>query len=290
MKNWSHLPSGEIELTIESEAYLELAKDDLLIHQYDDVRYELEVAVRSANPQAEYLLGALYEHALGVDRDQEKALLWYLRAADHNYAPAQTAAACLYLDEDNGLTDYGEAYRLLTLAVQKEDDDESDWSPSLSPDTAERCDEDERWMVVQEGYAEYLLGSIHVAGLGVAIDREKAISWIEKAAQKGYQAAVFELAQTSAYGIDINEVWAKKALEYGEYSPLISVALRYLDNDATPQDCEKGLSILTELAEKGIGSAQIALAECLIKGKKSRMMLIKHFIIYRWRPKWSMQN
>ena len=272
MKNWNFLPSGEIELTIESEAYLELAKDDLLIHQYDDARQELEVAVRSANPQAEYLLGALYEHALGDDKDKEKALLWYLRAANHGYAPAQTAAACLYLDEDGGMTDYGEAYRLLTLAVQKEDADENDGSPSLSvdfPDVAECFDEDERWMAVQEGYAEYLLGWIHRSGLGVAIDREKAISWIEKAAKKGFRAAVFELAQRSGYGIDCNEFWAKKAVEYGEYDPLIRVALRYLEGHGTPEDNEKGLSILTELADKGIGSAQLTLAECLIKGKNT---------------------
>lgn len=30
MKNSNHLPSGKIGLTIESEAYLELAKDSLL--------------------------------------------------------------------------------------------------------------------------------------------------------------------------------------------------------------------------------------------------------------------
>ncbi len=268
MKNWNHLPSGEIELTIESEAYLELAKDDFLIHQYDDARQELEVAVRSANPQAEYLLGALYEHALGVDKDKEKALLWYLRAANHGYAPAQTAAATLYLAEDDVMTDYAEAYRLLTLAVQKEDADGNDGSRSVDfPDPAECFDEDERWMVVQEGYAEYLLGWLHRSGLGVAIDHEKAISWIEKAAKKGWRAAVFELAQRSEYGIDRNEVWAKKAVEYGEYDPLISVALRYLEGHGTPEDSEKGLSILTALADKGIGSAQFTLAECLIKGK-----------------------
>ncbi|WP_186894750.1 tetratricopeptide repeat protein [Acetobacterium malicum] len=268
MKNWNHLPSGEIELTIESEAYLELAKDDLLIHQYDDARQALEVAVRSANPQAEYLLGALYEHALGVDRDKEKALLWYLRAANHGYAPAQTAAASLYLDGDDGQADYGEAYRLLTMAVQKEDADENDGSLSVDfPDPADCFDEDERWMAVQKGYAEYLLGWLHTAGLGVKIDSEKAISWIEKAAQKGFRAAVFELAQRSGYGIDRNAVWAKKAVEYGEYDPLISVALRYLEGHGTPEDSEKGLSILTALADKGIGSAQFTLAECLIKGK-----------------------
>ncbi|WP_373482466.1 tetratricopeptide repeat protein [Acetobacterium sp.] len=270
MKNWNQLPSGEIELTIESEAYLELAKDSLLKYQYEDARQELEVAVRSANPQAEYLLGVLYEHALGVDRDEEKALLWYLRAADHGYAPAQTAAASLYLDGNDGLADYGEAYRLLTLAVQKEDADAGywpGWMPVEFPHTEEYCDEGEFRMPEPKGYAEYLLGWLYTAGLGVKIDSEKAISWIEKAAKKGCQAAIFELAQRSGYGIDINAVWAKKAVEYGEYDPLISVALRYLEGHATPQNSEKGLSILTELADKGIGSAQITLAECLINGK-----------------------
>ncbi|URN84885.1 sel1 repeat family protein [Acetobacterium wieringae] len=268
MKNWNHLPSGPIELTIESEAYLELAKDYLSECQYEDAKQALEVAVRSINPQAEYLFGILYQNALGVDRDNEKALFWYLRAADHGYAPAQIAAACLHIDKDNGLTDYAEAYRLLTLAVHKEVTDENAESLSADfPHVIECFDEDERWMAVQEGYAEYLLGWLHGAGLVGAIDHAKAISWMEKAAKKGFRAAVFELAQKSEYGIERNEVWAKKALEYGEYAPLIGVARRYLDNDGTPQDSKKGLSILTELADKGIGSAQIALAEYLIKGK-----------------------
>lgn len=270
MKNWNHLPSGEIELTIESEAYLELAKDSLFKYQYEDARQSLEVAVRSANPQAEYLLGVLYEHGLSVDRDEGKALLWYLRATEHGYAPAQTAAAALYLDGDDVAADYGEAYRLLTLAVQKEDADAEywpGWMPVEFSHSEECCDEDEFRMPEQKGYAEYLLGWLHTVGLGVEIDSEKAISWMEKAAQNGCRVAVFELAQRSGYGIDSNEIWAKKAVEYGEYSPLISVALRYLDNNATPEDIEKGLSTLTELADKGIGSAQITLAECLIKGK-----------------------
>lgn len=268
MKNWNHLPSGSIELTIESEAYLELAKDYLSECQYEDAKQALEVAVRSINPQAEYLFGILYQNALGVDRDNEKALFWYLRAADHGYAPAQIAAACLHIDKDNGLTDYAEAYRLLTLAVHKEVTDENAESLSADfPHVIECFDEDERWMAVQEGYAEYLLGWLHGAGLVGAIDHAKAIGWMEKAAKKGFRAAVFELAQKSEYGIERNEVWAKKALEYGEHAPLIGVARRYLDNVDTPQDCKKGLSILTELADKGIGSAQIALAECLIKGK-----------------------
>lgn len=270
MKNLKHLPPGEIELSIESEAYLELAKDSLLKYQYADARQELEVAIRSANPQAEYLLGALYEHAFGVDRDKEKGLLWYLRAADHGYAVAQTAAAALYIDGDGVSADYTEAHRLLTLAVKKENTAAEAWlqgQPADFLDAEEDLEEDDLFKAMQEGYPEYLLGWLHAAGLGVAINREKAISWIEKAAKKGFRAAVFELAQRSEYGIERNEVWAKKALEYGEPASLIAVALRYLDNDAIPQDSEKGLAILTDLADKGFASAQMALAKCLITGK-----------------------
>lgn len=74
MESWNDLPTGEMELTVESEAYLELAKYDLAKCEFEDARKELEIAVRSANPQAEYLLGYLYDHALGVDRDVEKVL------------------------------------------------------------------------------------------------------------------------------------------------------------------------------------------------------------------------
>lgn len=238
MDIWDDLPSGEMELTIESEAYLELAKDDLSKFEYADARKELEVAVRIANPQAEYLLGYLYGHALGVDMDAEKALLWYLRASEHGYAPAQTVAASLYLDGEDVPANYAEAYRLLSLAVQKGD-------PK----------------------AEFLLGCMYEDGLHVETDLEKAVYWLEKAAQRGYEAAVNQLAAGSAYGIGANEVWAKKAVAHGAYYPLISVAQRYIDGRYAPQEIDKGVSLLTELADKGIGSAQMALAERLITGK-----------------------
>lgn len=237
-ENWSSLPQGETELTVESEAYLELAKEDYSKCKYEDARWYLETAVKSANPQAEYLLGYLYACALGCDRDIEKALVWYLRAAEHGYVPAQTAAANIYLNGDDVPANYAEAYRLFSLAVQKEDPE-----------------------------AEFWLGRMYSEGFNVEADLEKAVCWMEKAAQKGYKPAVFALAERSAYGIGVNEIWAKKAAEYGEYSSLIHVAQRYIDGNYAPQDISKGVALLTELAEQGIGSAQITLAERLLAGK-----------------------
>lgn len=238
MENWIEMMPGGIDLTIESEAYLELAKEDLSKYEYADARKELEVAVRSANPQAEYLLGYLYNHGLGVDRNVEKALSWYLRAAENGYAPAQTAAAKLYLDGDDVPADYAEAYRLLILAAQQEYD-----------------------------VAEYLLGYMLLSGFQGEIDIEKAFFWMEKAAIQDYEQAVFTLAQNSAFGIAVNETWARKAAEYGECYPLINVAQRYIDGNAAPQNIEKGVLLLSELADKENGSAQMALAERLTTGK-----------------------
>ena len=237
MESWNDLPSGEIELTIESEAYLQLALEDLSKCEYEEARKELEIAVKSANPQAEYLLGYLYDHALGVDRDVEKVLFWYLRAAEHGYAPAQTCAAALYLIGNDVPTNYAEAFRLLSLAVHKED-------PK----------------------AEFWLGLMYSEGLHVKPDLAKAVYWMEKSAQKECEAAIHQLAVNSAYGIGVNEVWAKRVVEHGEYYPLISVAQRYIDDRNASQNTEKGVSLLTELADKGIGSAQIALAQRLITG------------------------
>lgn len=237
-ENWSGLPQGETELTVESEAYLELAKEDISKCKYEDARWYLETAVKSANPQAEYLLGYLHACALGCDRDIEKALLWYLRAAEHGYAPAQTAAASIYIDGEDVPQNYAEAYRLLSLAVQKEYTE-----------------------------AEFRLGLMYSEGLHAETNPEKAVYWMEKAAQKGYDAAIVCLADTIAFGIRINEEWAKKRADHGEASPLIHVALRYIDGSDAPQDSEKGVSLLTELADRGIGTAQVAFGDRLITGK-----------------------
>jgi hypothetical protein len=45
MDRWNDVPSGEIEFTVESEAYLALTKYDLAKCEYEDARKELEMAI-----------------------------------------------------------------------------------------------------------------------------------------------------------------------------------------------------------------------------------------------------
>jgi len=47
MQDWIEIIPSGIILTTESEAYLELAKEDLSKYEYSDARTELEVAVHS---------------------------------------------------------------------------------------------------------------------------------------------------------------------------------------------------------------------------------------------------
>jgi len=80
MKNSNHLPSGKIGLTIESEAYLELAKDSLLKYQYEDVRQELEA--KSGQTDALIQLGTMHLHGVGaIPSDQQKAFQYFSQAA-----------------------------------------------------------------------------------------------------------------------------------------------------------------------------------------------------------------
>ena len=46
-------------------------------------------AWRNGEALAEYHLGRMYANGWGVARDLGKAIAWYQKAADHNFAPAQ---------------------------------------------------------------------------------------------------------------------------------------------------------------------------------------------------------
>jgi len=106
---------------------------------------------------AQLNVGAAYDNGLGVDRDIDKALFWYQKAAEKGVAEAQ--------------------FNLAHLLVTQE----------LSATTAAE------WMrkAADQGMvdAEYLMGVIYAEGLGVEMDKAEARRWLKKAIAKGHDEA-----------------------------------------------------------------------------------------------------
>ncbi|MGM0593113.1 MAG: tetratricopeptide repeat protein [Pseudomonadota bacterium] len=106
---------------------------------------------------AQLNLGAAYDNGMGVERDVDRALHWYQKAAEQGLAKAQ--------------------FNLAHLLVSEE----------ISPVAAAE------WMLkaAKQGMADaqFLMGVIYAEGIGVAADDAKAVHWLERAEAQGQDDA-----------------------------------------------------------------------------------------------------
>jgi TPR repeat protein len=124
----------------------------------------LEPLARGGQPVAQWRLGLLYYHGLGVREDNAQAKLWFERAARQGLADAQFQLGTLYA--------FGHA--------------------------AAPADEDPNRLAAQwffeaasQGHAEaqYSLGILFLTGSGVTQSQEEADKWIGLAAAQGHADA-----------------------------------------------------------------------------------------------------
>lgn len=78
----------------------------------------LNAAAEAGNPLAAQLLGRIYSHGRGLEPDEEAALRWSLRAADHGLAGGQFDAGVLLGNRRHDARAWIEAYKWLLLAAR----------------------------------------------------------------------------------------------------------------------------------------------------------------------------
>ena len=83
-------------LALPAWAELEEARDLMEAGQYKAAYDALWPAARSGNAEAEELIGVLYALGLGVERDDERAFEWYLRASMKGHPGAQSGVGWYY--------------------------------------------------------------------------------------------------------------------------------------------------------------------------------------------------
>lgn len=77
-------------------AEIETARDLMDAKDYPAAMQELLPAARSGNAEAEELIGVMYALGLGVERDDERAFEWYLRASMKGHPGAQSGVGWYY--------------------------------------------------------------------------------------------------------------------------------------------------------------------------------------------------
>lgn len=152
---------------------------------------ELRPLAKKNDPNAEFLMGMLYDAGKGVPQDQAIAASWYRKAAEQNHLVAQLFLGIFYYSGTGVKQDYKEAARWLRPPAEKGNDQ-----------------------------AQFYLGRMYQAGNGVKKDSSRAIEWFRKAAAQKNTRAMGMLASMlfsrKRDGNDLIEayVWSHLAAEY----------------------------------------------------------------------------
>ena len=111
---------------------------------------------RAGNAWAQYNVGVLHHHGLGVEADLDEAVKWYGLAAGNGHAWAQRTLGDLSAGGAWGKPDFADAAQWYRLAAEQNDAE-----------------------------AQRKLGALYLKGRGVPRDRDAAVEWLRRALAQG---------------------------------------------------------------------------------------------------------
>lgn len=143
-------------------------------------RFQIKLA-EQGNPEAQYKVGEMHEMGNGVKKDLTVAQTWYEKSAAQGHKKSKYKL--LYLEiQNNGLNDYTKSQ----LGVLRQE------SVSGNAD------------------AQYFLGKMYAAGVGVPKSLNNALTWLNKATFNGVTEAEHEAIAVEEELVRIREKEAKK--------------------------------------------------------------------------------
>lgn len=133
-RNHAHALAVLCCLAMPAAADMETARDLMEAGQFEEARALFEVYARSGNADAEELIGVMYAMGLGVERDDERAFDWYLRASLKGHPGAQSGLGWYY-EVGRGLPapDMVRAYLWYALSAIGGDPDALDSLEEITP-------------------------------------------------------------------------------------------------------------------------------------------------------------
>lgn len=182
---------------------------------------ELRPLAEKRDPNAQFLLGMLYDAGKGVAQDPSLAASWYRKAAEQKHLLAQVYLGVLLYSGQGVKQDYGEAARWFRTPADGGNDQ-----------------------------AQFYLGSMYATGNGVEKEPDQAIHWLARsAAQRNTRAMgllATELFSRSRDEQDLVDayVWSHLAAEYDPVQAMTSArsVIEGYCNDPQKERGEKAIS------------------------------------------------
>jgi TPR repeat protein len=125
--------------------------------------FQMKLA-NKGNVEAQFKVGEMYENGFGVEKNVEEGLKWITKAAEQGHETA--------------------GFKLLYYDIRKH---------GINAGNKAKYDELNNKALAGNGQAQYYLGLMNAHGVGVKLDEEKALDWLNKASLVGVTAAEAEI-------------------------------------------------------------------------------------------------
>lgn len=194
---------------------------------------------------ARFRLATMYRDGLGVDKDEEKAILLFTQAAENDHKKATLLLGSIY-------------YRAVTKAAGNNSISKQAWN-----DTQQKAF---YWVnkAAEQGHlsALYCLGSMYLAGYGVNKNRDKAMFLFIEAAESGYLEASATLGTMyfDQGNKDKAVFWFEKAAECNHATSMFFLGMIYMEK----MQLNKADDFFARAAKLGCKSSK----DLLQKGKR----------------------
>jgi len=208
--------------------------DNLIsVFDQDKALIYLKRAAEHGNADAQYQLGRCYDYGKGIEKDPEKTFQWYMKASEQGYSKAQY---------DLG-TCYEEGYG-----------------------TEEKPEEAFKWYMeaAKQGdfNAQYEVGRCFIQGYGTKKMPEKAFKWYMKAAEQDNSDTQYEVGSCYENGYGTEKMpekafeWYMKAAEHGNPAAQFELGRYYEKGYGTAKDSAKAFEWYMKAAEQTISNVQ----------------------------------
>lgn len=164
----------------------------------------------------QFLYAEQYKKGLGVEKNDVKALYWYLKAAERGDAAAQYNCGAMCYSGRGTVTDYKSAFAWCKKAAEQ-----------------------------GNAFAQYNCGVMYYKGKGVGTDKKSALKWYLKAAEQGYAPAQNHCGYMYSHGEGTEAdpyqafTWYEKAAEQGLADAQYACGCMYSEEGFLRKDPEK---------------------------------------------------
>jgi TPR repeat protein len=202
-----------------------------------------EAKARQGDVNAMTKLGEAYWGKQGIPADMDKAKMWLERAAEAGSVEAQMVLGSAYLSGSGLPKDNVLAAKYLLRVAQRQNVDASDQG--------------------SQALAQNWIAMMYENGLGLEKSHEKAIQFLQQAANNGNYPAQFNLGSLynqGSGGMPMDKAiacqWFEKAANSGHVRAMHNTGYCYQVGTGCKQDTDKAIHYYTLAAEAGLTSSQ----------------------------------